>query len=159
VSRTAQTPAEGEALAIPRTEAWPVPGIRLIVLVVLCAAVAIAASGCGGSSKPAVCGKRDDLTKSVDSLINVNPVSDGLSEVQSRLADVQAKTTALAQAAGDQFGPQVKALKASTAKVADDVKALSGSDKAAALGDLANDVPAVKTAYDNLIQAVGTVCD
>jgi hypothetical protein len=119
----------------------------------------LAASGCGGSSKPAVCGKRDDLKKSVDNLLNVNPVSDGLTEVRSRLSDVQAKTAALASAAGDQFTPQVDALKASTAKVASDVKALSGSDKAGAISDLSTDVPAVRTSYDALLDAVGSVCD
>jgi hypothetical protein len=133
------------------------PARRPAVAIALLCTV-LAASGCG-SSKPAVCGKRDDLKKSVDNLLNVNPVSDGLSEVRSRLSDVQAKTAALGTAAGDQFTPQVNALKTSTAKVASDVKALAGSDKTGAISDLSTDVPAVRTSYDELLDAIGSVCD
>ena len=126
-------------------------------LILLC--VVLAASGCGGSSKPDVCGKRDDLSKAVDNLVKVNPVSDGLSEVQTRLTAVQDATTALGKAAGDQFTPQVKAVKDSTAKVATDVKGLTGSDKTGALTSLATDVPAVRTSVSDLLDAVGSVCD
>ncbi len=126
-------------------------------LVLLC--VVLAASGCGGSSKPDVCGKRDDLSTAVDNLVKVNPVSDGLSEVQSRLKDVQDATTALGTAAGDQFAPQVKAMKAATSKVATDVKGLTGSDKTGAISALATDVPAVRTSVSALLDAVGSVCD
>ncbi|HET6172776.1 MAG TPA: hypothetical protein VFD90_09225 [Gaiellales bacterium] len=121
--------------------------------------VVLAASGCGGSSKPAVCKKRDDLKSSVNNLIDVNPVSDGVSEVETRLSDVQQKTRDLAAAAGDQFKPEVAALQQSTAKVASDVKALGGSDKASALGALGSDLPAVRTSLDELLTAVGSVCD
>jgi hypothetical protein len=126
-------------------------------MVLLCSM--LAAAGCGGSSKPEVCGKRDALRTSVDNLLKVNPVSDGMSEVRSRLADVQKRTSELASAAGDQFAPQVDAMKQSTAKVADDLKALGGTDKSAAVSALSTDVPAVRTSYDALLKAVGSVCD
>jgi hypothetical protein len=126
-------------------------------LVLLC--VVLAASGCGGSSKPDVCGKRDDLSTAVDNLVKVNPVSDGMNEVQTRLTAVQDATTALGKAAGDEFAPQVKAVKESTAKVATDVKGLTGSDKTGALTALATDVPAVKTSVSDLLSAVGSACD
>lgn len=127
-------------------------------LILLC--TALAAAGCGGSDKPAVCSARDDLQKSVDNLINVNPVSDGVTEVQSRLSDVQAQTTEFAKAAGDEFQPQISAFKSASAKVATDVKALGGSgDKASAVGALASDVPALKTTWDDLVSAVGSACD
>jgi hypothetical protein len=129
-----------------------------VALVLLCSA--LTAAGCGGSDKPPVCSARDDLSKSVDSLINVNPVSDGVSEVRTRLADVQTQTTELAKAAGDQFSPQVSAFKQSLAKVSSDVQALAGSgDKAAAIGALATDVSAAKTSWDALYDAVGSACD
>ena len=69
-----------------------------------------------------MCGARDDLKTSVDSLLSVNPVSDGTAEVRSRLADVQDKTNELAKAAGDEFGDEVDAFKTSLAKVSTDVK-------------------------------------
>jgi len=127
-----------------------------VLIVLLC--TALAASGCGGSSKPDVCSKRDDLKKSVDSLLSVNPVSDGTAEVRSRLADVQSSATELAKGAGDQFAPQIDAFKSSTTKVANDVKALGGSDKAGALSDLQTDVPAVQKSYNELMDAVKSVC-
>jgi hypothetical protein len=129
----------------------------VIALMLLC--TALAAAGCGGSSKPAVCGARDDLTDSVDQLIKVNPVSDGVSGVKTRLADVQERTTEFAKAAGDQFAPQISAFKSSLAKVSADVQALTGSDKTAAISALATDVPAVQTSWNELVDAVGSVCD
>ena len=119
----------------------------------------LAASACGGDSKPEVCGARDDLKTSVDSLLSVNPVSDGTAEVRSRLTDVQDKTSELAKTAGDEFGDEVDAFKTSLAKVSTDVKGLTGSDKAGALSALSTDVPAVRTSYDALMDAVGSVCD
>jgi hypothetical protein len=128
------------------------------VLILLC--VALAAVGCGGSSKPAVCSARDDLTKSVDTLIKTNPVTDGVSGVKANLAAVQQQTTDFAKAAGDQFSPQVTAFKDSLTKVSADVKALAGSgDKASALGSLASDVSAVQTSWSALTDAVKTACD
>jgi hypothetical protein len=128
-----------------------------IAILLLC--TLLAASACGGDSKPDVCSKRDDLKKSVDSLLSVNPVSDGTAEVKSRLTDVQNATTELAKAAGDQFAPEIDAFKTSTAKVATDVKGLTGSDKAGAMSALSTDVPAVRTSYNALLDAVGSACD
>jgi hypothetical protein len=134
--------------------------LRTVVVALILACTAVAAAGCGGSDKPAVCSARDDLSKSVDSLIDVNPVSDGLSEVRTRLADVQTQTTELAKEAGDEFAPQVNAFKQSITKVASDVTALAGSgDKAAAVGALATDVSAAKASWDALYSAVGSACD
>ena len=76
---------------------------RHLVIAILLLCTLLAASACGSDSKPDVCSKRDDLKKSVDSLLSVNPVSDGTAEVRSRLTDVQDATTELAKAAGDEF--------------------------------------------------------
>lgn len=133
--------------------------MRHAIIAILLLCTLLAASACGGDSKPKVCGARDDLKTSVDSLLSVNPVSDGTAEVRSRLTDVQDKTNELAKAAGDEFGDEVDAFKTSLAKVSTDVKGLTGSDKAGALSALSTDVPAVRTSYDALMDAVGSVCD
>jgi len=134
--------------------------LRASALALILVCVALAAIGCGGSSKPAVCSARDDLTKSVDTLIKTNPVTDGVSGVKANLAAVQQQTTDFAKAAGDQFSPQVTAFKDSLTKVSADVTALAGSgDKAAALGSLASDVSAVQTSWSALTDAVKTACD
>lgn len=134
--------------------------LRRLAAALVLLAILLAVSGCGDdSSSSDVCGKRDDLQKAVDSLIEVNPVSDGTTEVRARLTAVQDATSELASAAGDEFAPEVNALQDATAKVATDVKGLAGSDKAGALGALATDVPAVRTSFDALMDAVGSVCD
>lgn len=115
---------------------------------------------CGGSSKPSVCDKRDDLSKSVDNLIAVNPVSDGKDEVKNRLNDVKDATTAFADAAGDQFHPQIEAFKSATAAVRADVNAfISGSSsRSQALQELTNDLPKMKSTWTDLNDAVGSTC-
>jgi hypothetical protein len=131
-------------------------GPLVVILVVL---VALAAASCGGSDKPAVCGKRDDLQKSVDSLMNVNPVSDGLDAVRSTLADVQQNLKDLASAAGDQYQPQIQALQTSTAQVATDVKNLAGGDRAAAISALPGNVSTVQSDWKAFTDAVSSACD
>ena len=56
--------------------------MRHAIIAILLLCTLLAASACGGDSKPKVCGARDDLKTSVDSLLSVNPVSDGTAEVQ-----------------------------------------------------------------------------
>jgi hypothetical protein len=133
--------------------------VRRVTAAIVLLGILLAVSACGDSSKPEVCSKRDDLQKAVDSLIEVNPVSDGVSEVKVRLTAVQQATNDLAGAAGDEFDPQVKAMQQSTAKVVTDVKGLTGSDKAGALGALSTDLTALRTSFNALIDAVGSVCD
>jgi hypothetical protein len=131
-------------------------GPLVVILVVL---IALAAASCGGSDKPAVCGKRDDLQKSVDNLMNVNPVSDGLDAVRSSLADVQQNLKDLASAAGDQYKPQIQALQTSTAQVATDVKNLAGGDRAAAISALPGNVSTVQSDWKAFTNAVSSACD
>jgi hypothetical protein len=121
--------------------------------------IALAAASCGGSDKPAVCGKRDDVQTSVDKLLNVNPVSDGMSAVRTSLTDVQQNLKSLASAAGDQYRPQVQALQTSTAQVATDVKNLSSGDRSAALSALPGHVSTVQTDWNAFTDAVSSACD
>src|SRR5262249_3480513 len=112
----------------------------------LCAAVAL--SACGGSSKPAVCGKRDNLKQAVDSLTQVNPLKDGTDEVKSRVSDVQSAANELADAAGDQYKTQANDVKAAVAALTNDVKGLTGSDKTASLSALPTDVQQLTNSLD-----------
>jgi hypothetical protein len=132
---------------------------RLLAGPLIVIVVALSAVSCGSSDKPAVCGKRDAVQSSVDQLLNVNPVSDGLDAVRSSLSDLQQKVKDLASAAGDQYQPQVQALQASTAQVATDVKDLSGSNRGAAITALPGHVSAVQTDWNALTNAVSSACD
>ena len=110
----AQTTRRGEVAPGPRSTFRPCDGSGRVVVSSRRGLVAIvcltAASTACGDDKPAVCGKRDDLRTSVNNLLKTNPVSDGLGEVRTRLADVREQTTDLAKAAKDQYQPQVSAL-------------------------------------------------
>jgi hypothetical protein len=81
-----------------------------------------------------------------------------MDEVRSRLDDVQKAAKDFASAAGDQFKPQTSAFQQSLSKVRSDVQQLASGDRAAALGALSNDVPAVQTAWNELTDAVGSTC-
>ncbi len=118
-----------------------------------------AASTACGDGKPAVCGKRDDLRASVDNLLKVNPVSDGLGEVRTRLADVRDRTTDLAKAAKDQYQPQVSALETSSASLAKQLKTLGTSPSLSALAAIPTELSNVKRDESALLDAIGSACD
>ena len=133
------------------------PWCRLGVGFVAIACLTAASTACG-DDKPAVCGKRDDLRKSVDNLLKVNPVS-GLGEVRARLTDVRDSTTDLATAAKDQYQPQVSALEASIATLTTHVQSLATSPSASALAAIPSEVSNVQRDTSALLDAIGSACD
>lgn len=122
------------------------------------ASAALVLGGCGGSSKPAVCGKREALKTAVNNLTSVNPLTDGTDEVKSRVSAVQTAFNDLASAAGDKYSTQVSAVKSSASTLAADVKALSGSDRATAIAALPTDAKAVTDNLNTLLAAVQSAC-
>ena len=117
----------------------------------------LVATGCGGSGKPSICAKRDDVKSSVDQLLKVNP-ADGLNGVSTQVVAVQASVN-LASAAGSQYQPQISALQSSLQALVTQVQGLSGNPSAAALAALAPAVQQVKTSLTALTDAVGSACD
>jgi hypothetical protein len=136
-----------------KARSWCRLGVGLVAIACL-----TAASTACGDDKPAVCGKRDDLRKSVDNLLKVNPVS-GLGEVRTRLTDVRDSTTDLAKAAKDQYQPQVSALEASIATLTRHVQSLATSPSASALAAIPSEVSNVQRDASALLDAVGSACD
>jgi hypothetical protein len=137
-----------------KARSWCRLGVALVAIVCL-----TAASTACGDDKPAVCGKRDDLRTSVDDLLKVNPVSDGLGEVRTRLADVRDQTTDLAKAAKDQYQPQVSALEASIATLTKQLQSLGTSPSASGLAAIPTDVSNVQRDASALVDAIGSACD
>jgi hypothetical protein len=120
--------------------------------------VALVASGCGGSSKPAVCDKRDAVKSSVDALLNVS-ASDGVAGVTSKLEAVQSSVKGLASAAGTQYQPQISALQSSVAALSAQVQALGTSPSVAALTAIPASAQKVQTDFTALTDAIGSACD
>jgi hypothetical protein len=137
-----------------KARSWFRLGVGCVAIVCL-----TAASTACGDDKPAVCGKRDDLRTSVDNLLKVNPVSDGLGEVRTRLADVRDSTTDLAKAAKDQYQPQVSALEASITSLTKQVQTLGTSPSASALAAIPTEVSNVQRDTSALLDAIGSACD
>ena len=131
---------------------------RPLLALALPALIAVVATGCGGSGKPAVCEKRDDVKSSVDQLLKANP-ADGLEGVNTQLVAVQASVKDLASAAGSQYQPQVSALQSSLQALVTQVQGLSANPSAAALAALAPAVQQVRTSLTALTDAVGSACD
>jgi hypothetical protein len=131
---------------------------RPVLALALPALIVVVATGCGGSDKPSVCEKRDDVKSSVDQLLKVNP-ADGLEGVNTQLVAVQASVQDLASAAGSEYQPQISALQSSLKTLSTQVQSLTGNPSAAALASFASAVQQVKTSLTALTDAVASACD
>jgi hypothetical protein len=153
---TEHVPADRPAAAARQ---WPAAR-RAVAVLALPILVLLVATGCGGgSSKPAVCDKRDAVKTSVDNLTKVNPVTDGLGAVQTQLAAVQTSVKDLASAAGDQYKPQVTALQTSLKALQSQLTALGSNPSVAALTAIAPAAQQVATDFKALTDAIGSACN
>jgi hypothetical protein len=121
-------------------------------------AALVAASGCGGSSKPAYCSDRAELQKSVQDLKGIVGTS-GLSGLQLQLTTVRRNATALADAAKSDFPTETSALNSSVNTLAGAIKALPSSPSSAQIAALALDVSTVVSDVKNLTKATTSACD
>lgn len=110
----------------------------------------VAVAGCG-SSKPAYCSARTNLTNSVKNLPTVIS-SNGISGLTSQLGKIQSNATSVVNAAKSDFPSQTSAVKTSVDTLKTAVKALpsspSASQVAAVALDAGNVVSSVKTFVD-----------
>jgi hypothetical protein len=128
-------------------------------MVVLAAAAAFLAAGCGGTSKPAYCSNVSDLQQSVDDLKGVKLESGALSTLQTDLKTVQSNTDAVVSSAKQDFPSQTSALKSSVSSLSTAVKQLPASPTVAQLASLAPMVSSVVTAANGLQSATSSACD
>jgi hypothetical protein len=126
-----------------------------LVAFVLCAAIALGA--CSGdddeSTSPttsALCKNVDALKSSVQELKNVDIVQNGVSSLRSALDDVQSDATALADAAKDDFKPQVDALQQALSTFGTAVRNVRDNG----LTPVQDAAQAVQTAATNLEDAI-----
>jgi hypothetical protein len=156
---TQRVPADPPAAAVRTRPAVRSDARRAVAVLALPIVVLLVATGCGGSSKPAVCGKRDAVKTSVDNLTKLNPVTDGLGAVQTQLSAVQQSVKDLASAAGDQYKPQVTALQTSLKTLQSQITALGSNPSVPALTAVAPAAQQVATDFKALTDAIGSACN
>ena len=126
-------------------------GSRLLPGAVCVAAIgAIAASGCG-SSKPAYCTDRSDLSASVKGLTNLSDIG-GLSGLQTQLTKIQSDANSVVSSAKSDFPTETSAISSSVDALSSAIKALPSNPSVGQLVALgpaaANVVNAVKSFSD-----------
>lgn len=128
------------------------------VMTVAAVAVAIAATGCGSSSKPSYCGKLSDLQSSVKDLPSAT-TSGGVSGLRSQLATVESDARAVVDAARSDFPSETAALSGSVAQLNVSVKALPSNPSASQLAGVAANASAVVTSVKGFASATSSKCD
>jgi hypothetical protein len=132
--------------------------LRSRAVLALPAVVLLLATGCGGSSKPSVCDERDAVKTSVNDLLKVNPVTDGLDAVKTKLNGVNSSVKSLAGAAGDQYQPQISALQTSLKTLTSQINALGSNPSVTALAAIPASAQQVGTDLSALTTAIGSAC-
>lgn len=128
------------------------------VMTVAAVAVAIAATGCGSSSKPSYCGKLSDLQSSVKDLPSAT-TSGGVSGLRSQLATVESDARAVVDAARSDFPSETAALSGSVAQLNVSVRALPSNPSASQLAGVAANASAVVTSVKGFASATSSKCD
>lgn len=143
------------------------PRHRLIAGAFGALAIVLLLTACNSSSNPTTspsasptvdtCASLQTLDNSVQALLSVKPLQVGTSGVEAAVSQVQTDLDAAAGTASTQFGPQIDALKQSVQAVSDTLTSANGQSIATVATQLATELPAVKTAWDNLQTAVSSL--
>jgi uncharacterized protein YoxC len=121
------------------------------------AAGAIAAAGCGGSSKPAYCSTRTDLENSVKGLTSLN-VSSGVSGLESQLKKIESNATKLVSQAKSDFSSETQAIKSSLDSLTAAVKGLSSSPSTGQIATVASDASKFVDSVKSFTDATSSKC-
>ena len=133
---------------------------RMLSTMVVLAAAALVAAGCGGDDKPAYCSNVSDLEQSVDDLKNVQLNESGsLSTLQTDVEKVQGDADAIVSSAKEDFPNETSALKSSVSSLSTTINELPSSPTAQELAALAPDINSVVTAAKDLDSATSSACD
>ena len=133
---------------------------RMLSIMVVLAAAALVAAGCGGDDEPAYCSNVGDLQQSVDDLKNVQLTESGsLSSLQTAIQEVQSDADAAVSSAKADFPNETSALKSSVSSLSTTIEALPSSPTAQQLAALAPEINGVVTAAKDLDSATSAACD
>ena len=120
---------------------------------------AIAATGCGGSSKPGFCSDVSDLQQSVKDLGNVDLKTGGTSALDAQLKKVESSATKLESSAKSDFPTETAAIESSVSALSTAVKSLPKSPTVQELAPIAVDVKNVANAVTGFTDATKSKCD
>ncbi|MFZ2016842.1 MAG: hypothetical protein WAV00_23755 [Nocardioides sp.] len=132
----------------------PVPHLLVAGLLTLLLAV----SGCGGKNKPAVCTDVTNLESSISAVTKIKINQGALTELKTKVAQVQTDATQLKTDAKAQFGTEVSAVDAAATTFKTALDAAVAAPSATTIAAVIASVPALTTALTNLQTAVKSTC-
>ena len=132
----------------------PVPHLLVAGLLTLMLAV----SGCGGKDKPAVCTDVTNLESSISAVTKIKINQGALTELKTKLAQVQTDAMQLKTDAKAQFSTEVSAVDAAATTFKTALDAAVAAPTATTIAAVIASVPALTTALSNLQTAVKTTC-
>ena len=123
----------------------------------LTAALVIGAGACSDDDDEAeegtsLCDARDDLQASVDAAADVDVVADGTDALRTALSEVRTSFDAVVEAAGDEHGPEIDAVRSAVDDLDSAVEAAGdepAADTGAALSAAATAVGSAMTALSD----------
>jgi hypothetical protein len=118
---------------------------------------ALAAAGCGGSSKPAYCSARADLESSIKGLTSLN-VSSGVSGLEAQLKKIETSATKLVSTAKSDFASETQAVKSSVDSLTAAVKGLPSSPSAGQIAGIAAAASKVVSSVKSFTDATSSKC-
>jgi hypothetical protein len=122
--------------------------------VVLAAGIAVAAAGCGGSSKPAYCNDLTNLKKSVDNI----SVTGGISSLKTQLQQAETDAKALVSSAKSDFPTETSAIQTSATSVQTAVTGITSSPTPAQLVSIAADAKSLVDAVTSFASSSKSKC-
>ena len=127
--------------------------------VIVCAIVmaAIAAAGCGGSSKPAYCSARTDLENAVKGLTSLH-VSSGVSGLEAQLRKIESAATKVVSQAKSDFANETQAIKSSVDSLVRAAKGLPSNPSAGQIATVAADASKVVSSVKSFTGATSSKC-
>ena len=131
---------------------WIPASIALIAAFTL-----VAASGCGGSSKPAYCSDVSNLQDSVNGLQGAVS-SGGVSGLQSQLKTVQSDTKSVVNSAKSDFPSQTSAIKSSVDTLSSDVNTLPANPTPSQIATVAADTTTLANSVKSFSDATNSKC-
>ena len=118
----------------------------------------LAVSGCGGKDKPAVCTDVTNLESSISAVTKIKINQGALTELKTKLAQVQTDAMQLKTDAKAQFSTEVSAVDAAATTFKTALDAAVAAPSATTIAAVIASVPALTTALSNLQTAVKTTC-
>jgi len=116
-------------------------------------------TGCGGDDQSAVCDDVDDLRTSLSALQAFNVYDPNvLSDLSVVLDQIRTQVGELAEDASSEYDAEVDVVQTSIDDLEASAQTAVDTPNAAALGTLADDVEAFRTAFQDLQTAVGDTC-